>query len=364
MVVILAAVAVFGREGRAAVIEDWRGIYVATRPLMGPRSTLPDAVFMQDGVSGIYIQLRWDKIEPSPGIFDFTMLDRELGRAIAHDKKVSLSVIAGGHSPMWLRREGGKLLDFKVARGGGQCLAISIAPPWDPVYQKRYSAMMTAVSAHIDRMSASAAVRIVKLTGVARITEELRLPITTGRRDECGEVDATGRWIAAGYRPDRVVNAWMALARSVANAFPNAILAQDILERNDFPDLDERGRAAADLTVKRSILAAGQRVFGRRFAVQWDGLNKVGDLPATPLAAHRAGVILGWQSNMRRGFDGAGCNLRQDGRPVACSGDDYATLLGRALESGASYIEIWPEDALRFPEAVRVADKRLRTARR
>ena len=355
-IVIAGAALAWGGDVHAS--EDWRGVYVATRPLMSARSALPVEIYAQPGVSGIYIQLHWDKVEPTQGGFDFTGLDRELRQAVIRGKNVSLSVVAGGRSPKWLLRQGAEMFDFRIARGGQrQCQTISIAPPWNPVYQKRYAMMMRALAHHVKDMSALGTIRIVKLTGVARITEELRLPITAGRQGECGEADATARWIKAGYSPARLVSAWTTLATSVASAFPGAVLAQDVLEKNDLPAVGGRD-------IKRDILAAGQRNFPGRFAVQWDGLNSVGALPPTPLAARRAGAILGWQSNMRRGFEGAGCNLREDGPPSLCSPDEYAQLLRRGVESGASYIEIWPEDAQRFSQAVRTADRQLRAPTR
>jgi len=359
---LTAAAAMLGGWTTAEAAPDIRGIYVATRPLVKARAATVADVAAGAGASGAYIQLQWRLIEPMPGRLDFRMLDQQVRGALAAGRKISLSVIAGARSPQWLQAEGARMLDFQIARGGQrQCETISMAPPWDPVYQRRYAMMMQALARHVRELGADRAVRIVKLTGVARITEELRLPITVGRSGECGEADATARWRAAGYSSALLIKAWSMLANSVSVAFPTAVLAQDILERNDLPadSMQDRAEGASDL--KQDIIRAGLRLFPGRFAIQWDGLNKDGDLPATPLAAHRAGAILGWQSNMRQGFGGAGCNVRQAGPPIACSPADFAELLARGVDSGASYIELWPEDAARFPDAVAAADQRLKS---
>lgn len=339
------------------------GIYATPAPLFDARRLLPDAAHESRAASGIYVRLVWSQIAPRPGQYDFTLLDRELERAVAAGKRVSLSVIAGGYAPAWLRERGVRTLRFDIGRGGANraCMAVEIGVPWEPGYQAAFLECFTALAQHIRaRRGGWEALRIVKLTGINRLTEELRLPALTERQqDVCGAQDETGRWATAGFRPSLVVEAWTRIAEGIAERFPGKQLALDILERNDFPPLDEAGARVAESPIKGAILATGQRRLGSRFAVQWNGLTAAGPLSETVLAAGRRGVVTGWQSNAFRGVAGAGCNAARRAAPEPCDAEGFHAILQRGVATGASYIEAWAPDLLRFPEAVAEAERAL-----
>lgn len=341
-----------------------KGIYVASFPLLAPKALLPDAVYASPHVSGVYIRLVWARVEPRPGEYDFSLLDAELRRAVASGKRISLSIITGAHAPRWLPSQGIAARSFRVGRGGQnrQCLEISMALPWDQGYQKAYAALLRAVADHIRSIPAAwDLVRIVKLTGIGRFTEELRLPADFGDGEVCGNTTSTRTWLEAGYTDDRIVGAWVSLAEAVAHAFPDQLLAQDVLERNDFPTSAEAGSRGASQTVKARIIEAARKLYPNRLALQWNGLTATGGLSETVLAAGRTGVHFGWQSNAFRGFDGAGCNPSRRTAAETCSPDQYKAILQNGVSTGADYIEVWPTDAVAFGEAIGWADQALRT---
>ncbi|HEX8388883.1 MAG TPA: beta-galactosidase [Sphingomonas sp.] len=364
---LVAALAPASAQRRAVpgtartAVADHRGVYVATGPLLNARRGIPEAVYAQPLGSGVYIRLVWTQIEPRPGAYDFSLLDAELARAVRAGRKVSLSVQAGARSPTWLADAGVGTVRLATRQGGANriCLPVAIPVPWDAGYQRAYARAMRAVA---DRIRATRggwdAVRVVKLTGISRITEELRLPITAGA-NECAD-DPSAEWREAGYTPDRAVAAWTALSDGVARAFPGKLLGQDVIERNDFPATTGRG---FDPSVKERIVAEGLRRYPRRFMVQWNALTVDGPLGETPLRAKARGAVLGWQTNAFRGLEGAGCNAERRGPPLACDARSYAALVLRGSGSGAEYLEVWARDALRFPDAVRAADAELRRGR-
>lgn len=352
------------RPGRARVPgTGFGGIYATPAPLFDARRLLPDAAYASQAASGIYIRLVWSQIAPRPGRHDFSLLDRELDRAVAAGKRVSLSVIAGGYAPAWLRERGVQTLRFDIGRGGANraCMGVEIGVPWDRGYQAAFLESFSAIAGHVRaRQGAWEALRMVKLTGINRLTEELRLPALTERQqDVCGPQDETGRWAAAGFRPALVVEAWTRIAEGIAERFPGKQLALDILERNDFPPIGDDGSRIADSPVKGRIIAEGQRRFGPRFAVQWNGLTAAGPLSETVLAAGRRGIVTGWQSNAFRGVEGAGCNPARRAAPEPCDAAGFQAILQRGIATGASYIEAWAPDVLRFPGAVAEADRAL-----
>lgn len=342
-------------------LADHAGLYVASDPLLGPARGLPDALYREPAAAGVYLRLVWARIEPESGRFDFSSLDREVARAVAAGRRLSISVMAGGRSPEWLARQGARVLRFRVGRGGVNraCVPIAVPLPWDAAYQRAYAAMMARVAARLRATpGAWAQLRVVKLTGIGRITEELRVPISVGA-DECGG-DPNAQWRVVGYTPDRVVAAWSVLADTVATAFPGKLLGQDIIERNDFPAATGGGD---DPEVKRRIIARGIARYPGRFLVQWNGLTASGPIAPTPIEARARGALLGWQTNAFRGLDGAGCNAKRRVKAMACDAQGYAAILERGVRTGAAYIEIWPDDALRFPKVVSGADAAIRRAR-
>jgi hypothetical protein len=348
----------------AGPARDFGGIYASTLPLLDARRLLPDGIYRNPAAAGVYIRLVWSVVEPRRGQYDFTLLDRELDRAVAAGKRVSLSVIAGGHAPAWLAAEGIPTLRFDIGRGGANraCITTEMGVPWDAGYQAAFAELWTALARHIRaRPGAWEALRIVKLTGMNRITEELRIPADTGRRnDVCGQQDEAARWLSVGYTPQRAVEAWTRLAEGIATAFPEQLLSLDVLERNDFPPIGDDGRPVADSPVKARIIAEGRRRFGPRFAVQWNGLTAEGPLAEAVLAAHRQGSPIGWQSNAFRGAEGAGCNAARNAQAEPCDEARFAAILRRGTGTGAAFLEIWAPDILRFPAAVRAADATLR----
>ena len=171
-------------------------------------------------------------------------------------------------------------------------------------------------------------------------------------------MDEAGQWLAAGYQPQRVTEAFGRLSVGLAERFPGQQLALDILQRNDFPVLDGGGRQSAD-PVKPQLIAEAEQRFSSRFMLQWNGLSLTAPLAETVVQAQRRGTIIGWQSNAFQGLQGAGCNLRRQDAAQPCDEAGFAAILRRGLEAGAAYLEVWAADVVRFPQAVRQADAAL-----
>ncbi len=355
-----------GARGQAAVqgaAAGYRGIYACGAPLLDERRLLPDAAFQGRDAGGVYIRCIWSQLEPRQGQYDFGLLDREVQRAVAAGKRISLSVIAGAFAPPWLAAAGIRTLGFSIGRGGvnRSCIQVQMGVPWDPGFVAAFLAMQAALVEHLRRLpGAMQALRIVKLTGVNRLTEELRIPAATpDRTDVCGAVDEAGQWLALGYKPGLVVEAWTRMAEGLAERFPGKLLALDLLERNDFPAVDDAGRPSVD-PVKPRVINEAERRFPGRFAVQWNGLGVATPLAETVLAAARRGTVIGWQSNLFLGREGsAGCNLRRGEAPQPCDTEGYDAILRRGLEAGAAYLELWTPDVVKFAAPVRQAEQAL-----
>jgi hypothetical protein len=346
---------------------SYAGIYVSTRPLNDPSENLPDSIY-KSKADGVYVRLVWSTIEPRPGEFDWSTLNREVERAVRFGKRLSVGVRTGGLAPQWLYRQGVQKSTFTVGPHGGtwgRCRTVDIPWPWDENYQRTYLRMMTTMSEHLRSIpKAYEALRIVKITGINQLTEELRLPAARSDRPNSCESNAIPAWQEAGYRPSKVIAAWERLAAGVAKAFPDKLLAIEVLDRNDFPAIDgegnfARGVAAQQADVKAAIIDKALRLFPGRFAVQWDGLSAVKVAPSV-LKAGKEGAVIGWQTNLFKGTNvGSGCdagNVR-DARP--CTSTSYRAILENGIANGARYLEIWAPDAERFAEVVEAVRPRL-----
>ncbi len=352
-----------------AQASDYAGLYVATLPLIDFRRVSKDEVYGVREAEGVYIRMVWNTIEPAPGRYDWSLLDFELEKALKAGKKISVSVIAGGYAPEWLWDKGAQNSTFVVGQGGGanrRCRNLKLGWPWDPVYQDAFVAMMKALAQHLrDVPGAYEAVRIVKLTGINQITEELRLPSGDGTQrgmpDPCLS-DATQLWRTAGYKPSLLVQAWNKIAVGINEAFPDKLLATDILDRNDFPPIGENGGPVRIPKVKDEIIRSGISRFPSRYAVQWNGLSAE-RVSTVVEAAGRAGAVIGWQTNAFRGRDGAGCNVARAEPAQTCDDQRYLAILDRGIAAGGKYIEIWQADALAFRGALAKATEKLRSQR-
>jgi hypothetical protein len=356
-------------SAEAAAPASFAGIYVAAPYRLDAQHQLPADAYTLPEVSGVYLRLPWNAIEPVPGHFQWDIADNEVKQAVQAGKHISIALLAGHVAPTWLEQRGVKMLTFTVEQGMQHaCNEVRLPRPWDPQFEDSYIDAVNALAAHLHALpGAYQAVRIVKLGPISQLTEELRIPMTRlpGRANAvshaCSDT-ATQTWIDAGYRPELIVAAWTKIAEAIGKAFPDKLLALDILERNDFPKIGVGGEDDPD--VKASIIKAGLARFSGRFSVQWDGLTATIDAPVT-VSAGRQGAITGFSTNTFRGLDGAGCNpSRQNfeagkGAGMPCDAAGFQAILEHALTFNARYIEVWPPDAMRFRDVVGAVNKQL-----
>lgn len=322
--------------------------------------------------------VQWASIEPAPGVFDFSNLDRWLEEAIQSKKKISLGIMAGWFTPAWLYDEDHQvpMNSFNYNRnpqGTALCTVLQLPSPWNPVFLKEYGQAISALSHHlrefqapgVPRGAAYDAVRIVKLAGINNTTEELRLNANRADNGPCHQSDAPSIWAAAGFTPRKIESAWATIADNIALAFPDKILSVDIIQAGAFPPIDDSGviyrpqpRTLDSLTNK--ILAIGIPRFKGKFAVQWDALSQLPPNPAV-LAAGAKGAIVAWQMNQILGpAGGSGCFYENHRLPCQ-SIEDFQSILDNGINLGGKFIEIWAPNVDFYAEIFVKAHNRLKT---
>ena len=351
---------------------DLRGIYIYTNDVSKvskPTATALSNAFAIPGVDGVALVIGWDAIEPAMGQYQWATLDQWIAQIAALGRKIDLVVPAGDSIPQWLFQPtpagaGAKALNFTISPHSGAtgvCDSTTIAAPWDPAFLKRWDTMLGALAAHLKSAGSYSAITLVRLTGINRTTEELRLPAETPQSTGLACVsNAITIWQQAGYRPSLLLQAWNAIVESFQKSFPDKAFSVSIIPANPFPAIDENG---AVITANRPdanqplLLSASQKLPGR-LVVQFDFLMP-GE-PASPAviqAAQTLGTMAAFQTNEYFGSTGQGAACSEPvTNPAPCTASTFLELLETGVYPAGSnnalraqYIEVFHANATAFP---------------
>lgn len=384
---------------------DLRGIYLYTEHPENASDMQQLLSAMQvPGVDGVTILAGWKMIEPAQNSFAWNrgngvnLLDQLIAAAAAANKKIDLAIRAGQDTPDWIFTAGASPLNFSVAPlegdvAGGSCNPVKIAAPWDPVFLNQWDAMLSAVAQHLKDTGHDADIGSVRLTGINRTTAELRLPAEI-LTNPC-VTNSVATWLQAGYRPNKLLQAWDAITNSFLKYFPDKAFTLPIIpsasgngnREYPFPPIDDNGCAyqppwpagtAASCTNTASfpnqfppnpdqnaaLLDLASRKFAGRLTVAYQNLDPRD--PAEPYVVYAAktwNTMAAFQTNDYIGpFQQAACSV-VSGNFGPCTSTSYLALLEIGIHPSAGlqaqYIEVLPPDALAFPDAIRAAHAEL-----
>jgi hypothetical protein len=342
------------------------------------------------GVDGVGVHVTWAEISPALKKYDFTPIDRQLAVARAHHLPVELAVQAGHGNPEWLfaPRPAGlglRRLDFRVTYHGGQqepCHKISMPAPWDPGYQEAFADMLSQLSQHLRATGYDGDVKMIKLTGMNTLTEELALPNESpadSGNPNPGITDNPRIWAAAGYRPSLVARAMGGIAASYQRYFPNTLVTLPIIVMFAFPPIGETGPPLPRMKalginnhLLDSLVSIAAQVLPGHLVVQDCFL--IDDEPAdqrTVGLARDNGIPVAWQTNIWFGKFGKGAAsagrgngfLEKMQNAVACSDESYLRMLHNGMYPRGGigpnryglFIEVFPSDVLDHPRAIKAA---------
>ena len=403
--------------------ENARGIYVYSLNIAvdGPPTSTGAAQLIQGlgvpGVDGITLVENWSAIEPLKGVFEWQLaspnpdlLDQWLSAVVVAGKKINLAIRAGADEPSWLfdpvaqGGAGATPFTFKSSPHQGQsrptCKRVTIATPWDPIFLSEWDTMLAAVSKHLMDVGAYDAVKLVRLTGINRTTDEFRLPEeildeTQGAPCTANSIDT---WMQAGYRPGLLLQAWDAITTSFQKSFPNKTFNVPIIPidtgqgQYPFPEIDDNGCVFSPPiqanppvyacvntgTIKQQddqlnkvlfdLLDKASQKFPGHLIIEFENLEiNRGASPSVVEAAEDFGAMTGFMTNnyfaSSTTTGGAACSGGFN-NPVACT-DSPAYLA--LLEIGiypcrtnvctpnylqSQFIEVIPPDVITYSEAI------------
>ena len=357
---------------------DYKGLYVYINPLWVNQTSYMENALSKPYIDGAAIVVEWKRLEPAPGQYEFSDMDKWVGAVVAQHKKIDFGVMAGTWSPEWLYDQNHQVskVSFDYNRnpqGTPNCTVLTLPTPWSPTYINEYNKMMQEVARHFHELkvpgfpqgAAFDALRIVKLTGINNTTEELRLYAGAhphGDNGACHQTSAPPVWAAAGFTPSKIKMAWTEMSDNTANAFPGKILSVDIIRVNAFPAIDDSGNVyrpepGANDRLTNEILSIGLSRYKGRFAVQWNALTS--EEPDTAVTdAGTKGAIVGWQMNQFMHENGSGCFYGRQ-RAECKSVEDFQEMFDNGIKRGGQYIEIWAQSVDDFAPAFQNAHNQL-----
>jgi hypothetical protein len=263
--------------------KNARGVYLYSLNVAADKSPADAPQVIQalnePGVDGITLVENWNTIEPSRGVYEWTLalpgqsrFDQWVAAAMSAGRHINLAIRAGEDVPCWLFREassacgpayagsyaGARQWRFEAAAHQGLasslCEVVDIAAPWDPVFLGEWDSLLAAVAEHLRDVGAYDAVTLVRLTGINRTTDEFRLPeeiLPSSCTDSNGNIhpstNSIATWLDAGYRPSLLLQAWDAITGSFLRSFPDKTFNVPIIPvatgqgQYPFPEIDDNG---------------------------------------------------------------------------------------------------------------------------
>jgi hypothetical protein len=424
--------------------ENSRGVYLYSLNVAVEKSPskAPQVIqaLEEPGTDGITLVQGWQDVEPSHGIYVWNLMprgqslfDQWLAAAVGTGKKINLAIRAGKDTPCWLFRKqaqscgpaytgsyaGAKAWRFEVSAHQGLadrgCQTVDMATPWDPVFLAEWDSMLAAVSSHLKDVGAYESVDMVRLTGINRTTDEFRLPeeiLPSPCTDSDGvthtDTNSISTWLAAGYRPSLLTQAWNAITTSFLARFPDKTFNVPIIPIDTgqgqfpFPEIDEGGcvytsivmpsiwntpqpipdgtcpnkASGADSqlhTVLFNLLGIAANKFPRHLIVEFENLANSQTANSTVVeAASELGTMSAFMTNNYfAALPGAGAGAACGGGfidPQPCSSSAaYLALIDIGVypclnatsdpfcpvpDLKSTFIEVFAPDMLTFPDAV------------
>ncbi len=252
----------------------------------------------------------------------------------------------------------------------------TIAAPWDPNFLARWDFLLAAVSAHLKAAGTYEAVTLLRLTGINRTTDELRLPAETPQSTGLAFVrDDVAVWQQAGFRPSLLLGAWDEITSSFLKSFPDKSFSVAIIPQNAFPPIAEDGSVIRGTPpdANQPLLSLASHKLPARLVVQFNFLMP-GEAasPAVIQAANTLGTMAAFQTNNYFGSTGQGAACSEPvTNPTPCTSATYLSLLetgifplGPSNPLRAQYIEVFPANANAFPSDILQAHSELIPRRR
>lgn len=328
----------------AQVINQPTGLFVLNDSLNAPIS--PDLLAYTQA-DGYVCRYKWAALHIAPGQYNFQPLLKDIENAKLHSKKVCIAVTAGNGTPVWLFAQGALKLSFKeiTYRGEGEKVVnVVMAPPWDEVFQKYYFQFLEELKNVLYADTAIYnTVAQVKVCGINNYTAELALPRLVY---ETNGIDTTTNahniWLAAGYRPSKVMEAYGMILKKYINLFRDKPLnVPTVPDPYSFPLISNEGNIIHknNQNIASRLINKAVNSGSKRMMIQWNAFAK-NFVPAILDTAMYNGAPGGLQ-----------VSFKYFGNPSAALHDSLKFLFDYAYAKNINYIEVHPNTLRNLPDA-------------
>lgn len=296
----------------AGEITPPTGLYCSCPPTTGngSGSVIPE-VAQLDHVDGVLVRMEWGTLEPTPDVYDWSLLDEQIARAELYGIKVSLAVVNGSAAPSWLSSMGVEMFSFQF---GTETREMPV--PWDSTFQNRWTQFIAALGS---RYANEDTISLVYATNSSRNGFEMQLPFSPA--DQIN-------WQAAGYSDALYADSWKTAIDAFVAAFPNHPVSHEVhpvLGSDDVAnDVYQHARDTHAETV--GVLAAWWMVHNALDV--YPGMFEI--LKDASLASHSQVQVANSYTNT----------------PDRFSDEGYQGEIDLAIESGVRYMEVWNSDLL------------------
>jgi hypothetical protein len=277
---------------------------------MGQGSVIPE-VAQLDHVDGVLVRLEWRTVEPSPGVYDWSLLDEQIARAELYGIRISLAIVNGGSAPSWLSSLGVPMFSYQFFDETRQ-----MPIPWDSTFQARWSQFVQALGA---RYANEDTISLVYATNSSLNGFEMQLPRSP--------IDIAN-WQAAGYSDELYAQSWNDAIDAFVSAFPNHPVSHEV-----HPVLGSDAVAQDVYQHARDTHADAVGVL----AAWWMVHNALDVYPGMFELLQDASYESHSQVQVANSYTNT---------PDRFSDDGYQGEIDLAIDSGVRYMEVWNSDLL------------------
>jgi hypothetical protein len=358
---------------------DLRGIYIFVNlatPTNAPGAGVFEAALNVPGVDGMLLAGDWSAIETNLNQYNWSHLDQWIHYATGHVAKIDLAIQAGNGIPPWLFQpppDGADAtpLVFTVSPHGGasgQCIEETNTLIWDPAFLTNWSSMLSVLSNHLKTNGTYDKITLLRLTGINRTTDELRLPAETAASTGLMCVsNAPAIWASNGFTPTKLLSGWSNIVASFSASFPDKTFCAAIIPSNAFPQIDDNTNIIIAPNENEPLLQLAGQMLPGRFVVQFNFLLTTNPAsPAVISSAQNYASLPAYQVNEWLGSTGGAACGGSVTNPTPC--DDAAFLqmletgiypLGQTNPLRSQYIEVFATNAIAFTNAIWQAHQEL-----
>ncbi|MEO5572281.1 MAG: beta-galactosidase [Bacteroidia bacterium] len=333
----------------SAVSGPFKGIYASS----GWNKPVDDYVLKSPSVDGVFLRLHWNLLEPADNKYDWAFLDSELKRISDAGKKITIGVAAGSHTPEWVYGAGVPSASFEEFRkqGNGKKFNVKVPVPWNQKFLDIWTGFIKDFADHLkSKPGIYQNITLVKLTGINETTIEVRLPAQKGIENEKGaSTDAPGIWRNAGYRPQKIRDAWDRITDAFQQNFSDKYVSIAVIPKKAFPALDDNGNevpknVARDFT--EDLIEKAQAKFKDKLVVQWNSLQMDAGIPKLMAWCTKFHIPFGYQ------LEEADMGEPSCLKTPPCDQQHLKAIFDKGIKANASFIEIFPKEVIAYPEAL------------